>query len=52
MALWLNAFASGPKQVILQPVPYVDRKYCNKLVEETELACYLEYYVAQALFFP
>ena len=33
-----HRFASGPKQVILQPAPYVDQKYCNKLVE-AELAC-------------
>lgn len=33
-------FASGLKQVILQPVPYVDRRFCSMLVE-VELDCYL-----------
>lgn len=44
-----HRFPSGPKQVILQPVPYVDQKSCNKLVE-AELACYLKHHVAQAFF--
>jgi hypothetical protein len=40
-------FASGLKQVILQPAPYVDRRFCSVLVE-AELVCYLKYHVAQA----
>lgn len=41
-------FASGPKQVILRHVLYVDRRFCNKLVE-AELVFYLKYHVAQSL---
>ena len=45
-----QTFGSGPKQVILRPVLYVCRKSCNKR-KISEVASYLKYHVAQALFF-